>query len=138
MDEKPYVTEIEIRYRDTDSMGHVSSPIYYDYLQSAYLEYMHDLLRLPKDRKLPHIMVRTSCEYVSQAVYGDRINVLSRVTRFGTKSFEMEHVMRLADDSAREVARAASVHVMFDYEAQKTYPVPDEFKSAVATYQGSA
>src|SRR5690606_14641336 len=76
MDEKPYVTEIEIRYRDTDSMGHVSSPIYYDYLQSAYLEYMHDLLRLPKDRKLPHIMVRTSCEYVSQAVYGDRINVL--------------------------------------------------------------
>lgn len=138
MDEKPYVTEIEIRYRDTDSMGHVSSPIYYDYLQSAYLEYMHDLLRLPKDRKLPHIMVRTSCEYVSQAVYGDRINVLSRVTRFGTKSFEMEHVMRLADDSAREVARAASVHVMFDYEGQKTYPVPDEFKSAVATYQGSA
>ncbi|RJE89287.1 acyl-CoA thioesterase [Paracoccus onubensis] len=138
MDEKPYVTEIEIRYRDTDSMGHVSSPIYYDYLQSAYLEYMHDLLRLPKDRKLPHIMVRTSCEYVSQAVYGDRINVLSRVTRFGTKSFEMEHVMRLADDSAREVARAASVHVMFDYEAQKTYPVPDEFKSAVATYQESA
>ncbi|MDP0929769.1 acyl-CoA thioesterase [Paracoccus onubensis] len=138
MDEKPYVTEIEIRYRDTDSMGHVSSPIYYDYLQSAYLEYMHDLLRLPKDRKLPHIMVRTSCEYVSQAIYGDRINVLSRVTRFGTKSFEMEHVMRLADDSAREVARAASVHVMFDYEAQKTYPVPDDFKSAVATYQGSA
>ncbi|GEK70993.1 acyl-CoA thioesterase [Paracoccus denitrificans] len=138
MDEKPFETQIEVRYRDTDSMGHVSSPIYYDYLQSAYLEYMHGLLDLPKNRKLPHIMVRTSCEYVSQAVYGDRIAILSRVTRFGNKSFEMEHVMQLADDSRREVARANSTHVMFDYESQQTYPVPEEFKAAVARYQGRA
>ncbi len=138
MTEKAFETTIEVRYRDTDSMGHVSSPIYYDYLQSAYLEYMHDLLEIPKNRKLPHIMVRTSCEYVSQALYGDTISVLSRVTKFGNKSFEMEHVMRLADEGAREVARAASVHVMFDYETQKTYPVPEEFKTAVARYQGEA
>lgn len=138
MDEKPFETQIEVRYRDTNSMGHVSSPIYYDYLQSAYLEYMHGLLELPKSRKLPHIMVRTSCEYVSQAVYGDRISILSRVTSFGNKSFEMEHVMQVADDSGREVARASSTHVMFDYESQKTYPVPEEFKHAVARYQSRA
>lgn len=60
MSNKAFETPVEIRYRDTDSMGHVSSPVYYDYMQSAYLEYMHDLLELPKSEKLPHIMVKTS------------------------------------------------------------------------------
>ena len=138
MSTKAFETPIEIRYRDTDSMGHVSSPVYYDYMQSAYLEYMHDLLELPKSQKLPHIMVKTSCDYVSQAKYGENLVVLSRVSSFGGKSFEMEHEMRLGDASGRVVASAASVHVMFDYDKQATYPVPDSFKAAVATFQEGA
>ena len=30
---KSFQTNVEVRYRDTDSMGHVSSPVYYDYMQ---------------------------------------------------------------------------------------------------------
>ncbi len=136
MSSKPFKTQITIRYRDTDSMGHVSSPVYYDYLQTGYLEYMHELLRLPKTEKLPHIMVQTSCEYMSQARYGDTLTVLSRVSEIGVKSFEMEHIMQLEADNNRVVARAKSVHVMFDYAAQKTQVVPDSFKRDVAAFQG--
>ncbi|MFW8595109.1 acyl-CoA thioesterase [Cribrihabitans neustonicus] len=135
MTQRAFETPIDIRYRDTDSMGHVSSPVYYDYMQSAYLEYMHNLLELPKSQKLPHIMVKTSCDYVSQAMYGEKLVVLSRVTKFGSKSFEMSHEMRLGGADGRIVAKAGSVHVMFDYEKQATYPVPDAFKAAVAAFQ---
>lgn len=138
MTDKAFETPIEIRYRDTDSMGHVSSPIYYDYMQTGYLEYMHDLLELPKSEKLPHIMVKTSCDYVSQALYGEQLVVLSRVTKFGGKSFEMEHEMRLGDTTGRVVAQAQSVHVMFDYQRQATYPIPDSFKAAIAAFQEGA
>ncbi|MEW6706190.1 MAG: acyl-CoA thioesterase [Pseudomonadota bacterium] len=136
---KSFQTNIEVRYRDTDSMGHISSPIYYDYMQSAYLEYMHYILEIPKSRKLPHIMVKTACEYISQAKYGDKLRILSHVTKFGTKSFEMEHVMQL-DDPKREyevIAKANSWHVMYDYDKQATYPVPEAFKQTVLAYQGS-
>lgn len=136
MTAKAFETPIEIRYRDTDSMGHVSSPVYYDYMQTAYLEYMHHILPIPKSEKLPHIMVKTACDYVSQAFYGDRIVVLSRVSKFGSKSFEMEHVMCIDDADRREVARANSVHVMFDYETMSTRPVPDTFRDTVASFQG--
>jgi len=138
MTNKAFETMIEIRYRDTDSMGHVSSPIYYDYMQTGYLEYMHELLELPKTQKLPHIMVKTSCDYVSQALYGEHLVVMSRVTKFGGKSFVMDHEMRLGDTAGRVVAKAQSVHVMFDYEKQATYAVPDSFKAAIATYQEDA
>jgi acyl-CoA thioester hydrolase len=137
MTRNSFQTKLSIRYRDTDSMGHVSSPVYYDYMQSAYLEYMHGILEIPKSKKLPHIMVKTACEYVAQAKYGDRLRVRSHITKFGTKSFEMEHVMELDDASEVVVARAMSLHVMYDYEKQATYAVPESFKDLVLTYQGA-
>lgn len=136
--QKCFEKTIEVRYRDTDSMGHISSPVYYDYMQSAYLEYMHLLLDLPTTEKLPHIMVKTSCEYISQAYYGDDVVVCSRVSKFGSKSFEIEHEIKHSSAEGRLVARLLSVHVMFDYEQQTTYAVPDDFKRSVATYQGEA
>lgn len=138
MTQHAFETNIEVRYRDTDSMGHVSSPIYYDYMQSAYLEYMHALLELPKDQKLPHIMVKTSCEYTSQAHYGDTIVVLSTVSKFGGKSFEMDHEVRHTTSDGRVVAKLKSVHVMFDYEEQSTYPIPEDFKTRVSNFQGKS
>ncbi|MFP8780106.1 acyl-CoA thioesterase [Hydrogenophaga sp. RWCD_12] len=136
---KSFETPIEIRYRDTDSMGHVSSPLYYDYMQTAYLEFMHHILELPKSKKMPHIMLKTSCEYVSQAKYGEKLKIHSHITKFGNKSFEMEHIM-FVDDIKRDnavVAKAISNHVMFDYEKQATYPVPDSFKQTVLAFQGA-
>ena len=138
MTQRAFETRIEGRYRDTDSMGHISSPIYYDYMQSAYLEYMHALLELPKSEKLPHIMVKTACEYISQAYYGDTVVVLSKVSKFGGKSFEIDHEIRLGSADGRVVAKLQSVHVMFDYEKQSTYPVPDDFRSRVAEFQDAA
>ena len=134
---KSFQTNIEIRYRDTDSMGHVSSPIYYDYMQTAYLEYMHHLLEIPKSKKLPHIMVKTSCEYISQAKYGDKLCILSHIIKFGTKSFEMEHMMHIDGEKRDLVAKATSVHVMYDYEKQATYPVPENFKEMILGFQGT-
>ncbi|WP_245982950.1 acyl-CoA thioesterase [Trinickia fusca] len=137
MGDNGYTTHIEIKYRDTDSMGHVSSPVYYDYLQHAYLSYMFDLLDLPRDQKLPHIMVKTSCEYVQPAFFGQAIDVKSRITKFGTKSFEMEHLMLRHDDPNAIVAKGISTHVMFDYESNRTTVVPEEFKKQVLDYQAN-
>lgn len=137
MHNKGFQVAIEVKYRDTDSMGHVSSPVYYDYLQHAYLGYMFDVLELPKTEKLPHIMVKTSCEYTQPAMYGDVLTVSSRVVKFGTKSFEMEHIMTRNDDQNTVVARGASTHVMFDYATNRTAPVPELFKEQVSAYQGS-
>lgn len=145
MTRKYFETRIDVKYRETDAMGHVSSPVYYDYLQHAYLTYMHDLLELPYSEKLPHIMVKTSCEYLKPAQYGDTITVRSSVTRFGSKSFELEYLMVRdgqadAEDSADDqavVARAVSTHVMFDYGSKTTVPVPEEFRTRVLSFQGA-
>jgi acyl-CoA thioester hydrolase len=135
MSKRHYETPIQVKYRDTDSMGHVSSPVYYDYLQHSYLSYMFDLLDLPRSEKLPHIMVKTQCEYLSPAQFGDNLTVRSSVVKFGSKSFELEHVMERDDSTV--VARGASTHVMFDYATNRTAVVPEDFKEKVLSFQGS-
>jgi acyl-CoA thioester hydrolase len=144
MSKTHHETPIEVKYRDTDSVGHVSSPVYYDYMQHAYVKYMLELLELPHSEKLPHIMVKTSCEYIKPAKFGDSITVRSSVTRFGTKSFEVEYLMCLdkgeataAEGEPELVARAASTHVMFDYKSNRTAPVPEEFRDRVLAFQGA-
>ncbi|PQV46764.1 thioesterase family protein [Paraburkholderia sp. BL21I4N1] len=135
MSKRHYETPIDVKYRDTDSMGHVSSPVYYDYLQHSYLSYMFDLLDMPRTEKLPHIMVKTQCEYLAPAMFGDKLTVRSSVVKFGSKSFELEHVMEREDKQI--IARGASTHVMFDYTTNKTALVPDAFKERVMSFQGS-
>lgn len=137
MKKQYFETPIEVKYRDVDAMGHVGSAVYYDYLQHAYLTFMHALLDLPLSSKLPHIMVKTACEYVRPARYGDRLKVCSSITRFGQKSFDIEHVMRLDTDDEPIVAKAYSTHVMFDYEHHASLPVPDAFKRQVERFQGA-
>jgi len=140
MSKQYHETQIEVKYRDTDSAGHVSSPVYYDYLQHAYLKFMFSLLDASHSEKIPQIMVKTACEYVKPARFGDILTVRSAVTKFGTKSFEVEYLMSAEGDSRPEpelVARASSTHVMFDYETERTAPVTDDFKRRVLDFQGT-
>ncbi|MCH8618178.1 acyl-CoA thioesterase [Undibacterium sp. TS12] len=141
MEKNYYDTSIEVKYRDTDSVGNLSSTVYYDYLQHAYLRYMFDLLELPREEKLPHIMVKTECEYVMPAKFGDVLTIKSGVTKFGTKSFEIEHLMyknAVGEGEAKLVAKGTSKHVMFDYEKNQSVVVPEEFKKRVLDFQERA
>lgn len=135
MDKKFFTVDIEIKYRDTDSMGHVSSPVYYEYLQHAYVKYMHTLLEVPYTEKLPQIMLKTSCEYVAPAKLGEELTVDCSVTKFGGKSFELEYQIYRKDAAKTLMARGSSTHVSFDYESNKTVPVPEHLKSSVMAFQ---
>jgi len=44
--------------------------------------------------------------------------------------------MHRADPSETVLARGLSKHVMFDYQANRTIPVTDEFKNRIISYQG--
>nr|WP_309251159.1 thioesterase family protein [Herbaspirillum rubrisubalbicans] len=137
MQAKPFSLELEVRYRDIDTMGHVSSPVYYEYVQHAYVSYMHWLLEVPLEAKLPQIMVKTTCEYLEPAKLGDRLSIQARVTRFGSKSFEMEYaVSRLGADPV-SVAKATSTHVAFDYASNASVQVPESLKRRVLQFQGA-
>ncbi len=65
---------------------------------------------------------------------GDRLDVRARIGHIGNSSFAFDYQVVEASDG-RLVADGRSVQVMFDYEAQRSRPVPADFKARVANFE---
>jgi len=113
----PHVRLERVRFRDCDAMGHVNNAVFSTYLEEARIGVLGGLT--------PFILARVEIDFRSQLRAGDEIEVGTRVSRIGTKSFDLEHVIA-ADE--RVVAEAKSVLVSYDYGRGESVPVPDELR----------
>lgn len=73
--------------------------------------------------------VRTTIEYHSELLAGARVQIDSRISRFGTTSMQVRHEMRRADDG-QLVATMDSVSVRIDLRARRPMPIPVELIAA--------
>lgn len=125
----PIVTPIQVRYSDTDAMGHINNAVYHVYLECCRIGFM-DALNLPKrsdDSRPPIIMARTEMDFLKPGFVGDMIAVSGWLTAAGNKSF----TMRFSIDAEERgcLARAVGVQVWYDYAAERSVPIPDEVRT---------
>ncbi|NHH83550.1 acyl-CoA thioesterase [Burkholderia gladioli] len=135
---RAFTQQFDVTYRDQDPAGHVSATLYYVYMLNAYMAYAHELLEIPLTEGIPQIMLKTSCEYVHPAKWGDRLEVSARVSRLGTKSFDIEYRITVAGEPSRLIATGGSTHVAYDYASERTVPLSEAFRERVRAYQESA
>jgi acyl-CoA thioester hydrolase len=116
--EFPYVHRDRVRFRDCDAMGHVNNAVYSTYLEEARIGVLGDLIGF--------ILARVEIDFRSELRNGEDVEVRTRCSRIGTKSFDLEHVIS-AD--GRVVAEARSVLVSYDYELGASIDVPAELRA---------
>jgi acyl-CoA thioester hydrolase len=116
--EFPYVHRDRVRFRDCDAMGHVNNAVYSTYLEEARIGVLGDLIGF--------ILARVEIDFRSELRNGEDVEVRTRCSRIGTKSFALEHVIS-AD--GRVVAEARSVLVSYDYELGASIEVPAELRA---------
>jgi acyl-CoA thioester hydrolase len=120
--EYPYVHRDRVRFRDCDVMGHVNNAVYSTYLEEARIGVLGDLIGF--------ILARVEIDFRSELRNGEDVEVRTRCSRIGTKSFDLEHVIS-AD--GRLVADAKSVLVSYDYELGASIEMPAELRRRLAT-----
>ena len=120
MPEFPHSLQEHVRFSDCDPMGHANNAVYSTYLEQARLALVGTLA--------PFILARVEIDFRSQLHAGDDIDVRTRCSRIGTKSFELEHQIWNGDILAAE---AKSVLVRYDYEARASLPLSDEQKRSL-------
>jgi acyl-CoA thioester hydrolase len=116
--EFPYVLRERVRFRDCDAMGHVNNAVYSTYLEEARIGVLGDLISF--------ILARVEIDFRAELRMGEEVEVRTRCSRIGTKSFDLEHVVAAGD---RVVAEAKSVLVSYDYERGESVPVPEELRA---------
>lgn len=117
MDGFDFVHRERVRFRDCDAMGHVNNAVYSTYLEQARIGVLGGLE--------PFILARVEIDFRAELRDGEEVEIGTRCSRLGTKSFELEHQIR-AD--GRVVADAKSVLVGYDYQRGESVPITDELK----------
>ena len=113
----PFVHRDQVRFRDCDAMGHVNNAVYSTYLEEARIGVLGGLSNF--------ILARVEIDFRAELRMGEEIEVRTRCSRIGTKSFDLEHVIAAGD---RIVAEAKSVLVAYDYGLAASVPVTDEIR----------
>jgi acyl-CoA thioester hydrolase len=124
--------EIEVRFADTDAMGHVNNATYLTYFEIARASYYRDVTGSmfgigPESGESSLILAEARVTYRHPAFFGEQLVVESRVARIGRSSFTMEHRITAPESDhgpARLIAVASFVLVSYGYDRDAVLPVP--------------
>lgn len=127
-----YLTQIKPRFRDTDAMGHVNNAVFLTYLELARSTWYNEL-KQKIDIPLNFILARVELDYRSQITLDHLLEIEMWVSRIGSKSWTFSYRMYRKDDPEIIHAQANTVQVYFDYDNNKTMPIPDALRSELQT-----
>ncbi len=97
---------IDVRFADTDAMGHVNNAVYLTYCEMARIRYWTDVTGEPiapgHEGAESLILAEARITYRAPVFHGERVTVETRAARIGTTSFTLEHRLtaRVAGDDA--------------------------------------
>jgi acyl-CoA thioester hydrolase len=134
--------EMDVRFADTDAMGHVNNAVYLTYCESARIAYWTDVtgepVRLGTEGAESLILAEATITYRAPAFHGETITVETRATRIGRSSFTLEHRLtaRVGDGPSRLVATSASILVRYDYAADAPIAVSVVHRAAIEALEG--
>jgi len=133
----PVTVPIVVRFRDIDAMGHVNNAVYLTYFEIGRVAFHQTLAGTEplNPGGFEFILAEVTCSYRSPAHLGETLLVGIRVSSVGRKSFTFQYELR-DQASGRLVAEGRSVQVMYDYGAQRSKLVSDEFLARVEALQG--
>jgi acyl-CoA thioester hydrolase len=131
-----FVHAQEVTFRDLDVFGHVNNAVYLTYIENARIRYLREVLGVESLEELLVIVAKVNIDFRSRASLGEALEIGARVSRIGTKSFDLDHEVRGPD--ARLVAVASTTLVTFDYRGDTTMLVPDLWRERIESFEAKA
>ncbi|HEY0977960.1 MAG TPA: thioesterase family protein [Flavobacteriales bacterium] len=127
-------TPIQIRFNDIDMARHVHNGVYLSYFEQGRMDFFRTFIEKDHDwRKLGLILARNEVDYRIPVHLGDVVEVDSWCSNVGTKSFDISFGLFVKKDGKRTLhCQGRSVMVCFDYEANRSIPVPEGWRIALA------
>ena len=133
---------IDVRFADTDAMGHVNNAVYLTYCEMARIRYWTDVTGEPvapgHEGAESLILAEARISYRAPVFHTERITVESRASHIGRSSFTLEHRLTAGAPGVapRLVAVSDSVLVRYDYATERPVALDDRYISAIETFEG--
>jgi len=139
-----YRHAIEVRFSDTDAMGHVNNAVYLTYFELARAGYYQAVTGrvfetlAETDRSL--IMAHARVEYRAPTFFGENVVVACRAAWRSRSSFSLEYRLAAAEDSPRGggrlLADGETIQVAYDYAGRRATGLDPGLVRALEAYEG--
>ena len=127
---------VQIRFNDVDVLGHVNNTVYFSFYDTGKALYFTDVQGWPVDwRHVDRVIANVNCAYIAPIHFGDEMEVLTRCSAIGNKSFTLSQVLR--ERKSGEIKSVCeTVMVTIDPVTQKGVGISDDIRRAFETYEG--
>jgi acyl-CoA thioester hydrolase len=129
-----FSTNVEVRFRDLDAMGHVNNAVFFTYFEEGRKHFSKKVFEVSDISDFKFIMAHIQCDFIKPIQFNDRVILQMWVKNIGTKSFSFEY--RLVDffDEAMVYATGKSIQVSYDYEKNRSIEVPAKMRERLTRY----
>lgn len=131
----PVRVPLQTRFADSDATGHLNNASYLVYFELARAEYFGKVHGALNVKGRGFILGEVYCRFVSQGYFGDKLVIEIGISGVGRSSFRQAYRV-VNDKTGTLVAEGWSTTVCFDYAANKSMPLPEEWRRAVAEIEG--
>jgi acyl-CoA thioester hydrolase len=131
MDGYSFVHSEAARFRDLDPMAHVNNAVFLTWMENARIEFFRSLGAFDGVgmSEMTMILARVEVDFRSPVSFGEQVRIGVRASRFGSKSFDLQYELRVAE---RLVAEAKTVLVAYDYATSSAKEIPAEWRQRLA------
>lgn len=107
-----HIKNIEIRYDDLDTLGHVNNKAYLSYLEEARIDYHKQLFNWKHELEFNAVVAKIEINYRKPLYYTDKLMVYTRLLNTGTKSFELESYFITKTNNPDVISKVADAKVV--------------------------
>jgi acyl-CoA thioester hydrolase len=126
-----FLKSIQSRWVDMDALRHINNAVYLSYFESARVEFLDSLginiNRWEGDESV--ILANMEINYLSQSSYPNTYDVGCRISKLGTKSFDIFSAI-FDNNHLSPIVAGTFITVCFNYKTQQTILIPKNIKDA--------
>jgi len=127
----PIKLELRIDWSELDYFGHVNNVAFFKYIQAARVNYWEQigLNKSHLETNIGPILASCKSDFKKPLFFPGQVIIYSRVDFMKNTSFGIQH--HLVNQQGETVAEAQDVIVLFDFNTNKKFVVPEELKSKI-------
>ena len=128
-----FSTKVTPRFGDTDALGHVNNTVpvsWFELSRNPLIKIFHPDLSLKRET-FSLILAHTDFDFTGQLYYQYDVEIRTWISRIGTKSFTVYHE---AWQEGRLCVKGSAVIVHYDFNAEKSIPIPEDIKKLLAKH----
>ncbi|PPE68721.1 acyl-CoA thioesterase [Caldimonas thermodepolymerans] len=123
--------QIPIRWGDMDAMGHVNNAVYFRYLETIRIDWLHKLGGPPDPQGTGPVIVNAFCNFYRQLEFPGTVLAKHYVANPGRSSFDTFITLERTDEPGVIYAAGGATTVWIDFPQKKSVPLPDWLRAAI-------